>query len=95
MTEALILAIIVSHARAHIIKARTVGAAPERKTMFSPNFPCREHASSASRLQVCDLSAQLAPLDLYGLGGVGAAVVDGLLALARPRATPHRDCAGH
>ena len=50
--------------------------------MFSPNFPSRDHACSASRLQVCDLNAQLAPLNLYGLGGVGAAVVDGLLALA-------------
>jgi hypothetical protein len=66
--------------------------------MFSPNFPARDSACSASRLQVCDLNAQLAPLNLYGLGGIGAAVVDGLLALGRPRATPHRDearCAGH
>jgi hypothetical protein len=65
--------------------------------MFSPNFPSRDSACSAARLQVCDLNAQLAPLNLYGLGGIGAAVVDGLFALARPR-TPHRDearCAGH
>jgi hypothetical protein len=70
----------------------------EFKTMFTPNFPSGDSACSASRLQVCDLNAQLAPLNLYGLGGIGAAVVDGLLALARPRATQHRDaalCAGH
>jgi hypothetical protein len=66
--------------------------------MFSPNFSSREIACSASRLQVCDLNAQLAPLNLYGLGGIGAAVVDGLIAIARHRATPHHDearCAGH
>ena len=66
--------------------------------MFSPNFSSRETACSGSRLQVCDLNAQLAPLNLYGLGGVGAAVVAGLFALARHRATPQRDearCAGH
>jgi len=66
--------------------------------MFSPNFPSRDSACSASRLLVCDLNAQLAPLNLYGLGGIGAAVVDGLLAPARPRATPHGNearCAGH
>ncbi len=66
--------------------------------MFSPIFPYRDSACSASRLQVCDLNAQLAPLNLYGLGGIGAAVVDGLLALVRSRAMPHRGeagCVGH
>jgi hypothetical protein len=41
-----------------------------------------------SPLVVCDLRAQLVPLDRYGLPGLGAAVADGLRALmtARPRA---------
>jgi hypothetical protein len=36
---------------------------------------------SQSRLIVDDLSAQLAPLDVYGLAGIGCTVVDGVIAL--------------
>jgi hypothetical protein len=35
----------------------------------------------APSLIVCDLRAQLAPLNRYGLPGLGAAVADGLVAL--------------
>jgi hypothetical protein len=37
---------------------------------------------SRSQLIVDDLSAQLAPLDTYGLADIGSTVVDGLVALA-------------
>jgi len=55
-------------------------------------------ACSSSHFEVCDLKAQLAPIKLYGLGGVGAAVVDGLISLAGQRARPRRNearCAGN
>jgi hypothetical protein len=41
-----------------------------------------------SPLIVCDLRAQLVPLNRYGLPGLGAAIVEGLRALmtARPKA---------
>ncbi len=59
--------------------------------MFRPTFLSGRNAPSAPRLVVDDLNAQLAPLDLYGLTGMSAAVVDGLLALAGGRAAPDGD----
>jgi len=41
-----------------------------------------DHPRSRSRLVVDDLSAQLAPLDMYGLSDLTAAMVHGLVALA-------------
>ena len=52
---------------------------------------CRSGRSeSAPSLVRSDLCAQLAPLNLYGLPGLSAAVVDGLIALARLRIGPNR-----
>ncbi|MGA8714652.1 MAG: hypothetical protein WBQ45_17190 [Roseiarcus sp.] len=59
--------------------------------MFRPTFLSGRNAPSAPRLVVDDLNAQLAPLDLYGLTGMSAAVVDGLLALAGGRAASDKD----
>ncbi len=58
--------------------------------MSRPNFSSGG-ACSSSHFEVCDLKAQLAPLNLYGLAGMSAAVVDGLLCLAGFRARPGRD----
>jgi hypothetical protein len=66
--------------------------------MFRPNFSSRGPARPSSRLLVDDLNAQLAPLNLYGLFGVGVAVVDGLILLAGGRSAGRRHedrCAGH
>jgi hypothetical protein len=41
----------------------------------------RHGERSVSPLLVCDLRAQLAPLNRYGLSGLGVAVADGLHAL--------------
>lgn len=52
---------------------------------------CRSGRSVASPSYLRnDLCAQLAPLNLYGLAGLSAAVVDGLIALTRLRIAPHR-----
>ena len=51
---------------------------------------CRSGGSgSAPSLVRSDLCAQLAPLNLYGLPGLSAAVVDGLIALTRLRIGPN------
>ncbi len=59
--------------------------------MFRPTFLSSRNAPPAPRVLIDDLNAQLAPLDLYGLKGKSAAVVDGLLALAGGRAAPDGD----
>jgi hypothetical protein len=53
----------------------------------SHNIRCGGEGS-VSPLIVCDLRAQLAPLNRYGLPGLGAAIAEGLRALvtARPKA---------
>lgn len=43
----------------------------------------RGHAPLAMRLRIDDLHAQLAPLDRYGVGGVGSAIAGGVWALVR------------
>ncbi len=59
--------------------------------MFRQTFHSSRNAPPAPRLVVDDLNAQLAPLNLYGLKGMSAAVVDGLLALAGGRAASDSD----
>jgi hypothetical protein len=49
--------------------------------------PGHHEARPAPPLIVCDLRAQLAPLNRYGPSGLGAAVVDGLGALIRASRT--------
>ena len=69
----------------------------EFKIMSRSNFSSGD-ACSSSHFEVRDLKAQLAPLNLYGLGGVSAAVVDGLLSLAGFGARsgrPDARCAGN
>ena len=65
--------------------------------MSRPNFSSGGVCWSP-HFEVCDLNAQLAPLNLYGLSGVSAAVIDGLISLAGLRARPGRNdarCAGN
>jgi len=54
--------------------------AVNRDDSFTPLF--RGAPSIPIAALVDDLSAQLAPLDMYGLAGLGCAVFDGLTALA-------------
>ena len=53
---------------------------------------CRSGRSVALRRAFCAaISARNSrPLNLYGLAGLSAAVVDGLIALTRLRIAPHR-----
>jgi hypothetical protein len=86
----MIFLIIVRPARDHLFKASfLVGFGV--KTMFRSTLLSSDRPPSGSHTQFDDLSAQLAPLNLYGLAGLGSALVDGLLALTHSRATPHRD----
>lgn len=48
----------------------------------SPNLH-RGNAPLMMRLRIDDLNAQLAPLDRYGVGGLGSAITDGVHALVR------------
>jgi hypothetical protein len=48
-----------------------------------------DHSQSRSRLVVDDLSAQLAPLDMYGLADLGSVMVLGLIALAGASGKSH------
>ena len=48
----------------------------------SPNL-YRGNASLATRLTIHDLHAQLAPLELYGVGAVSFAITGGVRALLR------------
>jgi hypothetical protein len=50
--------------------------------MINSHYSSQGIWQSRSRLIVDDLSAQLAPLDLYGLANLGSAVGDGLIALS-------------
>ncbi len=58
--------------------------------MSCSNISQCARSGSAPSLLRSDLCAQLAPLNLYGLAGFSAAVVDGLIALTRLRIAPHR-----
>jgi hypothetical protein len=53
---------------------------PEPK-MLCPSNTDRHGERSVSPLLVCDLRAQLAPLNRYGPSGLGVAFADGLHAL--------------
>lgn len=49
----------------------------------------------AAQVVLCDLCAQMTPLDRYGLPGFSAALVDGLRALftaSRRKRAAERDC---
>jgi hypothetical protein len=50
--------------------------------MTHSHHSSHDYPQSRSRLVVDDLSAQLAPLQMYGLAKLTSAVVDGLLVLA-------------
>jgi hypothetical protein len=50
--------------------------------MTHSHHPCNDYPRSRSRLVVDDLSAQLAPLEMYGLAKLTSAVIDGLVVLA-------------
>jgi hypothetical protein len=43
----------------------------------------RGHAPLGMRLRIDDLHAQLAPLDRYGVGGVGSAIAGGVWTFVR------------
>jgi hypothetical protein len=58
--------------------------------MSCSNFCRSGRSGSAPTLLRYDICAQLAPLNLYGLAGLSAAMVDGLRALTRVRLAPHR-----
>jgi hypothetical protein len=63
--------------------------------MLRPQSSARGGARSASPLLVNDLCAQLAPLNRYGLTGLGEAIGSALRALtsaARPGACPASGC---
>jgi hypothetical protein len=49
--------------------------------MIHSHYSSQESLQSRSGLIVDDLSAQLAPLDMYGLTNLGSAAGDGLIAL--------------
>ena len=55
---------------------------------YSHHSP-HDHPQSRSRLVVDDLSAQLAPLDMYGLADLGSVMVHGLVALAAASGKSH------
>jgi hypothetical protein len=55
---------------------------------YSHHSP-HDHPQSRSRLVVDDLSAQLAPLDMYGLADLGSVMVHGLIALAGASGKSH------
>jgi len=59
--------------------------------MLTSNNPSRSGPALASGLLRNDLCAQLAPLNRYGLAGVSAALVDGVIALVRTRWGPNRE----
>jgi hypothetical protein len=55
---------------------------------YSHHSP-HDHPQSRSRLVVDDLSAQLAPFDMYGLADLGSVMVHGLIALAGASGKSH------
>jgi hypothetical protein len=58
--------------------------------MFRPDFCPKVGSPGVRCLQVDNLEAQLAPLNLYGLSGFASAVVDGLRALLAIDTRPRR-----
>ena len=61
--------------------------------MFRPDNPSRVPARSASPLIVGDLCAHVISLNRYGLAGLGAAIVEALLALAAAASNAFRHAA--
>ena len=50
--------------------------------MFRSRNSSLHNASLTRRLKIDDLDAQLAPLDRYGLTGLGSVIVDGIRTVA-------------
>jgi len=55
---------------------------PRHLAIIEMTHSSHDYPQSRSRLVVDDLSAQLAPLQMYGLAKLTSAVVDGLVVLA-------------